>query len=309
LLDIGLTAGYGAMPDRDGIDTGGTLGSPFSSIANVETYEYRYPILYLWRRHEPDSGGLGEYRGGLGISLAFTPHRARAALDIVLHGLGCSVPSTPGLGGGQPGATNTFAVVRSSAVAARLQQGQIPGPADPLEGKFQPAPGLYKTTLVAGDVLLAHNNGGGGFGDPLAREPARVAADLAWGAVSAEWASHGYGVVLDGPRLDEAATRAHRAALRQARLPHPAPTTPPAGDSPPPTGAGACPDCGTPITRATVVARRTDLHACGRFILPYAEQPRFAAAETLCARCGRLLDAHIVPIDGPTGLPGSAAKH
>ena len=63
MLD-GMAGGGGAMSNRDGIDTGGHTSSLRATIANVESYELRYPILYLYRRQTPDSGGPGRYRGG-----------------------------------------------------------------------------------------------------------------------------------------------------------------------------------------------------------------------------------------------------
>jgi N-methylhydantoinase B len=299
LLDIGLSAGYGAMPDRDGIDSGGTLGSPFSSIANVETYEYRYPILYLWRRHEPDSGGLGQYRGGRGISLAFTPHRISASLGIVLHGLGCSVPSTPGLAGGYPGATNTFALIRASDAWTTLRRGWVPGPDDPPEGQFQPAPGLYKTTLAEGDVLLARNNGGGGFGDPLERDPAAVLEDLVVGAVSPEWASRGYGVLFDEDQIDGRATIARREQMRRARIPRARRPRAAARLAPAPRAGALCPRCGEPVAEERCARRQVDLRALGPAILPYTDEPILAAEEVCCARCGMLLDVRITPACEP----------
>jgi hypothetical protein len=61
-------------------------------------------------------------------------------------------------------------------------------------------------------------SGGGGYGDPLERDLALVAADLAEGYVSPARAFDDYGVVVVGNRIDEPATTARRAALRRARL-------------------------------------------------------------------------------------------
>jgi len=61
------------------------------------------------------------------------------------------------------------------------------------------------------------SSGGGGFGDPLERDPARVAADLAEGYVTAAGAEREYGVVWRAGRVDEIATRARRESLRAAR--------------------------------------------------------------------------------------------
>ncbi len=77
---------------------------------------------------------------------------------------------------------------------------------------------------MGGDVCRLERPGGGGFGDPLARDPERVLAGVLEGAVSAAAAEREYGVVLTAAggswRVDEAATRARRAEMVRAR-PHP----------------------------------------------------------------------------------------
>src|SRR6185369_2070210 len=66
-------------------------------------------------------------------------------------------------------------------------------------------------TLAPGDVISFQTPGGGGYGDPLLRDPASVLADVRAGFVSAESAARDYGVVVRDAALDEAATRALRA--------------------------------------------------------------------------------------------------
>ena len=72
--------------------------------------------------------------------------------------------------------------------------------------------------LKGEDALYVRSDGGGGFGDPLEREPERVQADIEAGMVSADVAARVYGVVTASGKVDEDATRARRAALRTARL-------------------------------------------------------------------------------------------
>jgi N-methylhydantoinase B len=89
---------------------------------------------------------------------------------------------------------------------------------DGVELEF-PTPGkVTGYPLVAGDLVVMQSAGGGGFGDPLERDPRRVRQDVVAGYVSPERARDGYGVVLtaDGS-VDEAATRARRAELRTLR--------------------------------------------------------------------------------------------
>jgi len=69
-----------------------------------------------------------------------------------------------------------------------------------------------------GDVITFHNPGGGGYGDPLEREPEMVEADVAAGYVSLEKAKEEYGVVIDPRTLkaDMEATRKLRESLHRA---------------------------------------------------------------------------------------------
>ncbi len=74
--------------------------------------------------------------------------------------------------------------------------------------------------LMGEDSLYVRWNGGGGFGDPLDREPEEVLADVIAGTVSVDTAHKVYGVVLNGEEdtVDGPATAARRKALRAARL-------------------------------------------------------------------------------------------
>src|SRR5262249_57105871 len=73
LLD-GMAGGGGALCWRDGIDTGGHTSSLRATIANVESYELRYPILYPYRRPTPDSRGAGKFKRGAWVGMMDTVH-------------------------------------------------------------------------------------------------------------------------------------------------------------------------------------------------------------------------------------------
>ena len=82
-------------------------------------------------------------------------------------------------------------------------------------------------------MLSVRTPGGGGHGDPLARPPAEVLADVAAGLISPEHARAAYGVALTGHRVDEAATAALRMAARRAGAPsRPVPRTASPGEVP-----------------------------------------------------------------------------
>ena len=80
--------------------------------------------------------------------------------------------------------------------------------------KGPPAPAMFSTTIGAGDVYVHRMAGGGGWGNPLERDPEKVAWDVVEGMVSPEAAKEHYGVVIAANgKLDAAATT----ALRQQR--------------------------------------------------------------------------------------------
>jgi N-methylhydantoinase B len=83
----------------------------------------------------------------------------------------------------------------------------------------RPLPGKFTMTMKRGDVLSAESAGPGGWGDPLEREPARVARDVRNEFVSRRSAFDDYGVVFQGESfdVDEAATAARREELREQR--------------------------------------------------------------------------------------------
>jgi N-methylhydantoinase B len=217
LLD-GMAGGGGAMPVRDGIDTGGHTSSLRATIADVESYEHRYPILYLYRRQTPDSGGPGMFRGGAGVSLMYTVHGVEEIPTKILHTFGVEQPESPGLCGGYPSTTNQFAIVRDSNVLDRLAAGEVPQVLEELSGK-QEAHGAYSvTSMRRGDVYRTVSMGGGGYGDPLDRDTRLVALDVERRLVTPEWAERTWGVVLDSTgAVDEAATATRRDAVRAER--------------------------------------------------------------------------------------------
>ncbi len=219
LLGDAMAGGLGARVDLDGVDTGGMQNISQARIADVEMNEFAYPILYLWRREEPDSGGPGRFRGGLGGSSAFILHDAPLQrMSVTVSSTGKAVPQAPGLSGGYPGNTTHDLVIRRSSVREQLGRGEIPSGLDHVGGEVEPMPPELDTELGWADVYYMNWPGGGGYGDPLLREPQLVARDVAEGKVSREAASTVYGVVLDDMEaVDAGATEARRRQLRSER--------------------------------------------------------------------------------------------
>lgn len=215
-----MAGGMGARAELDGVDTGGLNCITMGRIADVEMNEFQFPLLYLWRREEPDSGGPGRNRGGLGASLAIIPHDTPiGGMHLVVSHEGKAVPMCVGISGGYPGNTSHDALSRGSGALQTLAEGRIPVTIEELGGDIQIVPPEYETDLGAGDVFYTQWQAGGGYGDPLHREAARVAKDVTEGKVTRVAANDIYGVVVgpDGD-ADAAATELRRKQLRQERI-------------------------------------------------------------------------------------------
>lgn len=209
-----MAGGYGARPTADGIDTGGLFCIPMGKLPDVEMTELLYPLLVLWRREEPDSGGPGRQRGGVSASAAITPHGTAVPMALVLSSSGMATAQNQGLAGGHPGNTGHNVVVRRSALPQMFERGVVPTDLLDCGGELDTAQCMSAGLLEPGDVLYLHCQGGGGYGDPLRRDPDAVSADLRIGKISREAAEHVYGVLVDDDdRTDAPRTTRRRAAM------------------------------------------------------------------------------------------------
>ena len=213
ILTDHLLGSVGAFSTRDGVSTGGLYWDPFSVEPNVELNEQSYPILTLYRRDTPDSGGAGAHRGGNAASMAFIPHRT-GEVNHVLIGAGVAVPSASGVAGGLPGGTSWYRYRDGTDIAEMLGAGRIPAGLDELSGGDAAPP--PKTELVQSgvDVFEFGFTASGGYGDPIERLPSDVAADIEAGSVS-EGAARAVYLVVPG---DPVETESLRAAERRRRL-------------------------------------------------------------------------------------------
>jgi N-methylhydantoinase B len=168
------------------------------SIHNAESLENEMPLLVERSVLRRDSGGEGRTRGGLGMSRELRLLDGEARYSVL-----ADRAVIPPFGVGGAGAA---APVRVSLV----HEGQERDFATP--GKVTNHP------LVAGDVVVMRSAGGGGYGDPLTRDPERVRADVAAGSVSLERARDGYGVALrENGTVDAEETATLRRHLAAAR--------------------------------------------------------------------------------------------
>jgi N-methylhydantoinase B len=169
-------------------------------------------------------------RGGATTAVGITPHDVEG-FDATLIGHGIEVPNSTGLFGGLPGAcANHFLKPSKESTAALLGRFTEAGAvmADPAARDIGAKPGGFH--IARGDVLAYTFQGGGGYGDPLRRDPERVVQDVRTGFVSAQSAADLYGVVLrEDMAVDRKATDARRDAMRAARLGAPPKAKPPNG--------------------------------------------------------------------------------
>jgi len=212
-----MAGGYGARPHADGIDTGGLFCIPMGRVPDVEMTEFLYPVLTLWRREVPDSGGPGRHRGGLGASIAITPHGTSVPMGLVLASAGKAVAQNAGLCGGHPGNSGLDVVARRSRVAELLASGRMPAELDEVSDELEPGQNYASSYLAPGEVFQMTWQGGGGYGDPLGRDPEAVAHDLRERKVTPDAAVGVYGVVVADGTVDAAATAVERDRLRSAR--------------------------------------------------------------------------------------------
>ncbi|WP_430335948.1 hydantoinase B/oxoprolinase family protein [Rhodococcus sp. ACT016] len=212
-----MAGGYGARPSVDGVDTGGLFCIPMGRIPDTEMTEFLYPLLTLWRREEPDSGGPGRQRGGVSGSIAVTPYGTSLPMGLLLASSGKAVTQNNGLAGGYPGNTGVDIVARGTDIADQFADGRVPASLDDLAGTQELSSCYAETYLAPGEVLYMHWQGGGGYGDPLRRDSAAVASDVRNGKVTASSAETVYGVVLVDGEVDEAATQRRRDAQLRER--------------------------------------------------------------------------------------------
>jgi N-methylhydantoinase B len=217
-------AGMGARPHGDGVNTGGHMNIPSAGISDIERIEMQYPFLYFTRSHNPDGSGFGQYRGGLGSYRIY----------LIYGSKDCSVDYKPyggvaqggfGLAGGYPtgiGATRVM-IEAGLEMLGRVKAGEYPTVGAMRAGKWGksilPAGVPERVPLPEGTLLVDYVAGGGGFGDPIDRDPGAVLKDFGYGWVSREIAERIYGVVFadGGKAVDSAASEDCRRRIREAR--------------------------------------------------------------------------------------------
>lgn len=163
--------GWGGHAGGDGASAL-SCGLHNNTNAPIEMVEAKYPVTFMKYGLIPDSGGAGQFRGGLGLVREWR-------LDAVEGSLSTNFErfrhAPYGIKGGAPGSLSRTTVTHPDDSKASLRS------------KVSGIP------LKRGDIVTIETSGGGGYGDPAGRDPQRLARDLAEGLVTPEAAGSLYG--------------------------------------------------------------------------------------------------------------------
>jgi N-methylhydantoinase B len=189
-----LAGGTGAGAEIDGVD-GRDVGLANLRNTPIEIVEADSSIVIREYALAVDSGGPGRRRGGTGVVLEFEVRRPDTV--VTARGMERQRFRAWGAGGGRPGGV-AYAVLNPGTEREELVKR--------LDG----------ISLDPGDRLRLVTSGGGGYGDPLEREPGAVLEDFRRGAVSIEAAWRDYGVAIIDGAIDDVETRRLRDAAEPA---------------------------------------------------------------------------------------------
>ena len=183
--------GFGAVEGADGEDGIMHLSEPGCRNNPVEVLEHKSPMFIESYGYRPDTGGAGEFRGGVGVGRSYRFLAPSIGICLVYK---TKSPPWGTLGGGE-GKPNQI-VLNPGTERENVQGGSY-------------------NHLQEGDVLVNNTGGGGGYGNPLTRDPVAVARDVRNGFVTVEAAERDYGVAVNV--LDWSVDRVATSQLRRSR--------------------------------------------------------------------------------------------
>jgi N-methylhydantoinase B len=194
-----VSGGSGGSAHRDGI-SGSELSVAFLRNVPVEVLESEAPVLVRRFGLRPDSEGAGRYRGGFGTEYDLQIRHPSAV--VVMRGKDRHNFCAWGAAGGYAGTTCGNVADRAGGTTHDI-------------GKLT----VYRATMD--EVIRIWSGGGGGWGDPLQRDPDAVRQDVAAGLISLERADLVYGVVIAQEAVQAEATELRRIELAAKRGPRP----------------------------------------------------------------------------------------
>jgi N-methylhydantoinase B len=182
--------GWGGRPHEDGPSASLSVCQGDVRNAPIEAIELRCPVVIEERKLRPDSAGAGKHRGGFGVEIVVR--------NLVEGRWNLSQPRRRGcapwgLWGGRDGAPPDYLLKT------------------PADEDFQSVDVVLHEVPAASRATL-RVSGGGGWGNPLERDPEAVLRDVVEGLVSVAAAEREYGVVIVDGRVDSEATSRRRAA-------------------------------------------------------------------------------------------------
>lgn len=199
-----MAGGWGGRNGRDGCNATSPVFGVGLAIQPVEGQERLTPVLTTCHEIITDSGGPGQYRGGCGVRKGGILTAAEQSVMSYCCDRGVSI--TWGLRGGLPS----------------IPHGVWLNPGKP--GERYLGTTFSGVPVQQGDEFIRPSAGGGGYGDPLLRDPKKVCEDVREGYVSLQRARKDYGVVIKpiDPELglyeiDYEATEKERAYIRAHR--------------------------------------------------------------------------------------------
>jgi N-methylhydantoinase B len=178
--------GWGATHSRDGASGMIAVTDGDTYNYSVELLEAKFPLLVSRYAYNVEAGvGAGRYRGGFGLVREYVVESD----DVALHASYGRTTTRPwGVDGGAEGSVNGIDVIRGDARRVLARPPHF--------------------LLQRGDRVVVRTAGGGGWGDPHARDPAAVVRDVGDDLITLDDAATCYGVVIDPAtrRVDDAAT-------------------------------------------------------------------------------------------------------
>jgi N-methylhydantoinase B len=179
--------GWGGGLGKDGESGLVCSGDGETYIMSNEVIEVRYPIIVdQYALNVGDGAGKGKFRGGFGIVKDYRVNNTGVSFT---SSMGRSLYPCWGINGGGKGTPNYFVIEKAKAAPRRLRK-------------------VAAENMQMDDVVSLRTGGGGGYGNPLERDPEKVLSDVLDGYITADQAKSDYGVVIDatGQTLDANAT-------------------------------------------------------------------------------------------------------